>query len=171
MGATIKNFKTMQKTASGLLGPIDSQCRQKRSDTFNSLKTTIFAMILIVPMSVLAEGERKDRKIPDEYLAKKNPFTGSDKSVFERGEYIFSKKCARCHGKNGDGVGSILEGYQMPVFNKEYYSKREDGYIFWIVEHGLPNTPMRPFGPGSDYNLSEADIWKVIAYEREKFGK
>ncbi|MBM4064512.1 MAG: c-type cytochrome [Planctomycetes bacterium] len=135
------------------------------------IKTVLISLVLIALMPVFAGGSQQVRKVPDEYRAKKNPFTGSDKSALERGEYIFSKKCARCHGKNGDGVGSILEGYSMPVFNKEYYSKREDGYIFWIVDQGLPGTPMRPFGPGSDYNLSETDIWKVIAYEREKFGK
>ncbi len=136
-----------------------------------SIKTVIIAFVLIAPMSALAGEEHTDRKAPSEYLKKKNPFSGSDKSALERGERIFLTTCARCHGKNADGVGSKLEGYKLPIFNKEFLSKREDGYIFWIVEQGLPGTPMPAYGPGSDRNLSEADVWKVIAYVRTRFGK
>ncbi|MEP9410739.1 MAG: cytochrome c [Candidatus Brocadia sp.] len=134
------------------------------------IKTAIIVFILTVPISVLAR-EEIDRKVPNEYLAKKNPFNGSDKLVLERGAYTYSRKCVKCHGENGDGVGSILEGMALPVFNKEYFSKREDGYIFWYVEQGLADTLMPPYGPGSDDRLTEADRWKVIAFMRERFGK
>jgi len=136
-----------------------------------SVKTVLISFVLIVPVTVFAGGSYPVRKAPEEYLVKRNPFAASDKSSLERGTYIFSGKCARCHGKNGDGAGSILEGYTMPVFNKEFFSKRVDGYIFWIVEYGIPDTPMRAYGPGSDHNLSAADVWKTITFVRMQFSK
>ena len=138
-----------------------------------AIKTTIIAFVLITPMSVPAGEEQADKvkEVPSEYRTMKNPFSGSDKAVFERGEYLFSNTCRSCHGEKGDGVGGKLEGYALPIFNKEFYSKRTDGYLFWRVEQGVPDTPMRPFGPGSDINLSADDIWKIIAFERERFGK
>ncbi|MDN3515190.1 MAG: cytochrome c [Candidatus Brocadia sp.] len=114
---------------------------------------------------------RFGEKIPYEYLARKNPFARSDKSALGRGEYIYSRKCVKCHGEKGDGTGSILKGIKMPVFNKEYFSKKEDGYIFWIIEQGLPDTLMSSFGPGSAEVLSSDDIWKTIAFTHDKFGK
>lgn len=134
-----------------------------------AIKTAFFAFILIVPLSVLA-GEVADREVPSEYLTKVNPFDGSDKSVIERGEYIYSKKCAKCHGEKGDGAG-LIEGITMPVFNKEFLSKIKDGYIFWRVEQGLSDSLMPSFGPYSDDKLSATDIWKAIAFVRERFGR
>ena len=138
-----------------------------------AIKTAIVAFVLIAPMSVLAGEEQADKKIPSEYRTTENPFTGSDKSVFERGEFIYSKKCVKCHGEKGNGVGGILEtsGIPIPPFNEGYFSERKDGYIFRIVEQGIPDTLMAPFGPGSDDNLSADDIWKVISFMRERFGK
>lgn len=136
----------------------------------SAIKTVIIAFILIVPMSVLAGKEEENKTVPNEYLTKKNPFSGSDKSVIERGEYIYSKKCVKCHGEKGDGIG-LIEGITMPIFNKEYFSKREDGYIFWFVEQGLSDSLMPSYGPGSDDNLSAVDIWKAITFVRERFGK
>ncbi|TVM04021.1 MAG: hypothetical protein CV087_02180 [Candidatus Brocadia sp. WS118] len=131
-----------------------------------TIKTAIIAFALAVPMSVMAgEGE-----VPNEYTTMKNPFNGSDKSVIERGEYIYSKKCVKCHGEKGDGAG-LIEGITMPVFNKEFFSAKEDGYLFWHVKNGVSDSLMPSYGPGSDDNLSVNDIWKAVAFIRERFGK
>ncbi|MBM4064506.1 MAG: cytochrome c [Planctomycetes bacterium] len=136
-----------------------------------AIEAVIITFILIAPVSVIVGKGQTDKKVPDEYLTKKNPFTRSDKSSLERGEYIYSRKCVKCHGEKGDGAGSILEGASMPVFNNGYFSEKEDGLVFWIIEHGLPDTLMPPYGPGSDDNLSAGDIWKVIAFMRRRFGE
>ena len=126
------------------------------------IKTAIIAFVLIAPVSVLTGEDMPIKEVPSEYRTMENPFSGSDKAVFERGEYLFSNTCRSCHGEKGDGVGGKLEGdAALPIFNKEFYSKRTDGYLFWIVEQGVPGTPMRPFGPGSDISLSADDIWKI----------
>lgn len=59
----------------------------------------------------------------------------------------------------------------MPTaFNESgYLSDRKDGQLFWIIEKGSKDTEMSDFGPGSDANFSEDDIWKVITYMRSKF--
>ncbi|GJQ47955.1 MAG: c-type cytochrome [Candidatus Kuenenia stuttgartiensis] len=137
-----------------------------------AIKTAIIAFILIVPMSVHAEDVQTAKKIPEKYLAIKNPYAGSSKLVaLERGRSVYSRKCAKCHGENGDGVGGILEGFALPVFNKEFFSQKEDGYIFWLIEQGLSGTLMPSFGPDSGDNLSADDIWKAIIFVRERFGK
>ncbi|MCK5003204.1 MAG: cytochrome c, partial [Gammaproteobacteria bacterium] len=61
----------------------------------------------------------------------------------------------------------------MPTaFNESgYLEGRKDGQLFWIIENGSKDTEMSDFGPGSDVNLSEDDIWKVITYIRSQFTK
>jgi mono/diheme cytochrome c family protein len=49
--------------------------------------------------------------------------------------------------------------------------EKKDGQLYWIVEKGSEGTEMGGFGPGTDTNLSEEDMWKVITYIRSKFSE
>ena len=114
-------------------------------------------------------------KAPADYLAKTNPYSVDDMDDIKKSaKKIYKRKCKKCHGKSGNGKGSGAEDMDpMPTaFNASgYLAGRKDGQLFWIVEKGSKDTEMSDFGPGSDVNLSEDDIWKVITYIRSEFTK
>ncbi len=129
-------------------------------------------VIMAVAVSLLAAEDHKTPTAPKEYIDMKNPFK-ADKDVIARAEEIYMKKCKKCHGEKGDGKGSGAKDLDIKpmAFTKGYLSKRAPGQLFWITENGSKNTDMEAMGPGSDMNLSKDDIWKLVTYINEKFGK
>ncbi|MBI5683189.1 MAG: c-type cytochrome [Deltaproteobacteria bacterium] len=132
----------------------------------------IMAGVVMVAAPILAAEAHKTPTAPKEYIDIKNPFK-ADKDVIARAEEIYMKKCKKCHGEKGDGKGSGAKDLEIkPVaFTKGYLSKRPPGQLFWITENGSKNTDMEAMGPGSEMNLSKDDIWKLVTYIYEKFGK
>jgi len=112
---------------------------------------------------------------PAAYLAKTNPYSVDDMDAIKKdAKKIYKKKCKKCHGSKGDGHGPGAEDMDpMPTaFNASgYMAGKKDGQLFWIVEKGSKDTEMSAFGPGTENNLSEDDIWKVITYIRSEFTK
>lgn len=132
----------------------------------------IVVMAVMVSPPLLSAQDHKTPTAPKEYLDMKNPFE-RDKGAIERGEGIYMKKCKKCHGENGDGKGSAAKDLEIKprAFTKDYISQRPPGQFFWIIEKGSPNTDMEALGPGTDTNLSRDDIWKLVTFIRERFGK
>ncbi len=109
---------------------------------------------------------------PEEYLKMKNPFKPADKAVLERGETLYNRKCMGCHGEKGEGTGPMsTKEFTIRPFTRDHLSVRPDGYLLWVCENGLERTMMPAFGPGSDFNLPRDDIWKIVTFIRERFGK
>jgi len=64
----------------------------------------------------------------------KNPTVDFETSV-KRGEDMFKKNCAKCHGLNGNGYGVVAHGFttwpkQLWAWNGA--DSGADGYLFWI---------------------------------------
>lgn len=138
------------------------------------LKIVIGMVVIFTPLKLFASenGYKTPVMAPKEYLVMKNKFNGNDKGTLERGEYIYSKKCSQCHGEKGDATGSIFpEGVPIPILNKDFFKNMPDGQLFWAIENGIGDSLMPAFGPGSDVNLSSDDVWKVLTFIRERFGK
>lgn len=131
--------------------------------------------ILIIFISIpLMAAERQIPTAPKEYLDMKNPFNpNANKDVLEKGESIYMKKCRKCHGDSGDAKGPAAKDLEIkpPAFTKDYLSGRADGQLFWITEKGSQNTDMEAYGTGTEYNLSNDDMWKIVTFIKEKFGK
>ena len=90
----------------------------------------------------------------------KNPTIDHENSI-KRGEEMFVKNCAKCHGLNGNGYGVVAHGFttwprQLWVWNNADTSV--DGYLFWILENGKSDMP--PWG----LVLSEKERWDLINY-------
>lgn len=101
--------------------------------------------------------------MPADYAMLKNPFNPSDKNIKERGKWLYTVHCSKCHGEEGDGKGPLSEGLNIKPF-KESIPEKPDGYLVWVIENGKGMMP--DFGPGSVINLSREDIWKVITFIR-----
>ena len=83
-----------------------------------------------------------------------NPFTAATDR--EEGGKLFRARCAPCHGQ--DGVGD-----RGPPLNRPAYSHgNADWVVYRILERGIAGTGMPPA------NLSEQQLWQVIAFLRER---
>jgi len=124
--------------------------------------------IFILLQCPVEAGERKTPTAPTDYLERKNQFY-KDPEALERGRVLYGRKCKSCHGEKGDGKGLLSEGLDpMPrdFTDRETMGSLSDGQLFWITENGSPGTAMKAHGRGSDDNLPDEDIWKVIVYIR-----
>jgi len=113
---------------------------------------------------------------PDEYLKMENPYAGeADEELLKEAGKIYKRKCKKCHGSKGDGKGSSaadLEIKPNDFTEPGYLAGIKDGQLFWIMlKGGSEEAEMEAYGPGSDANLSEDDLWKLITYIREKFSR
>lgn len=82
------------------------------------------------------------------------PIQGSAK----KGEKIYAKHCASCHGKDGEGVSAPALGDQL------FLSVAEDEYIKYAIVKGRDGTPMPSFAE----TLSGKQINNVVAYLRSQ---
>jgi alcohol dehydrogenase (cytochrome c) len=72
----------------------------------------------------------------------------------DQGNKLYRARCAPCHGH--DAVGD-----RAPPLNRPAYSQgNADWAVYKIVQRGIPGTGMPPS------NLSESEIWQVIAFLR-----
>lgn len=111
---------------------------------------------------------------PAEFLEMENAYSldDVDKKFLKKAGKIYKRKCKKCHGTAGDGQGTAAAEMKIkPTSFTEsgYMSSKKDGQLFWIIRDGSPDTEMRKFGPGSDVNLSEDEIWSVITFMRSAF--
>ena len=111
---------------------------------------------------------------PDEYLKMENPFAG-DEDVLKSAGKLYKRKCKKCHGSKGNGKGSSaadLEIKPNDFTEPGYLAGLKDGQLYWIMlKGGSEEAEMEAFGPGSDANISEDDLWKLVTYMRMTFSK
>lgn len=84
-----------------------------------------------------------------------------------KGEQLFERHCASCHGLSGAGDGEAGAALSPPPADVAFASRRPmatDAYLFWtIAEGGAPvGSGMPPFKGV----LGEDETWQLIAYLR-----
>ncbi len=87
-----------------------------------------------------------------------NPFSQNN-HILQQGKILYHTFCAHCHGKNGQGdgsVGKILKG--VPAYNKGRTKTLNEGHIFHVITHG--------YGRMSAHasQISIAERWKIVQY-------
>ena len=82
----------------------------------------------------------------------------------------YKARCARCHGKEGDGGGAEAEEQAVPprdFTDAAYMESRTDGQLFYqILAGGGERCAMPAFGPTSDSGWSEEKIWYMVEFIR-----
>lgn len=85
-----------------------------------------------------------------------------DEAFMQRGQRIFNRTCAACHGAEGDGDG--LVGRRLMVkptsLHSEYMYGQAPGHFFQVIQKGIRT--MQPYG----YMINEQDSWAVVSYIR-----
>ncbi len=132
------------------------------------------ALLATTAAAASAAEEHKIPTAPPEFLALENPIAKEemDEKFLKKTARLYKRKCKSCHGIEGDGNGSKAEFMEIKpaAFSKPgYLAGRKDGQLYWILMNGSPGTEMEARGPGTRENLSEREIWSLIAYIRHAF--
>ena len=109
------------------------------------------ALLLLVPAAVLAQ-------------SKGDP---------NRGEDLYIEKCVLCHGSEGQGWdwSKRVEKPPVPIPDlTKVLPQRSEQYLFNIVQGGGEAVGKTRLMPPFGFQLSEGEIWDIVAYMRT-FGK
>ena len=98
-----------------------------------------------------------------------------DEENLEEGEQLFGMMCSHCHGKNGDGKGTVQHAVysSVPSYSDTIQIRRDvttmnelkEGHIFHAITYGL-----NAMGPHAS-QISEEERWKIVYYIKEKLQK
>ena len=102
-----------------------------------------------------------DQKRASSASAAEDNKTFSMDELMQRGEVVYNKACAACHGATGGGVPGVFP----PMTNSPIVMGDKAAHID-IVVNGKPGTAMQAFAA----QLSKAELAAVITYERNAFG-
>ncbi|MCW5976468.1 MAG: c-type cytochrome [Bryobacteraceae bacterium] len=100
------------------------------------------------------------RRLPDA-----NPVAAGAESA-ARGEAIYLRRCAGCHGRKADGKGpNSLDILPRPrnLRNAEFVNSLSDRRLFDSLLYGVQGTAMPPW---IDYGLSTNDVGDLVNYIR-----
>jgi mono/diheme cytochrome c family protein len=109
-----------------------------------------------------APGNPAGWSLPSDAAAKKNPHAVDDK-LLAAGRAVYKDKCAKCHGPGGLGDGPDADPdhrEDMDLTNAKRAERNSDGVVFYKVSNGR----RRPKMPEFKKELSEDQIWQVVAY-------
>jgi mono/diheme cytochrome c family protein len=102
-------------------------------------------------------------QIPEEYrVMDRTPVTPTKQSL-AKGQELFLKQCAACHGQGGKGDGPAAAGLSTPPANfldLEHSAIYGPGEKFWLIGNGSPATGM----PGFASQLVPLDRWHLVNY-------
>ena len=78
-----------------------------------------------------------------------------------RGQELFLKYCAICHGEKADGRGvrQILSSSPTDFTDRTWQRRSEPTYIYYIIREGVRGTPMPSWKV-----LDEDETWDLVAY-------
>ncbi len=143
---------------------------------FNCIASVMTGLLLLLSPFVYAGDGHETPVAPAEFLSMENPVDADDvdDAFLKSSGKLYKRKCKKCHGSKGDGEGSAAEDIEIKPTNfiaDGYMAGKKDGQLYWIILHGSEGTEMEAFGPGSDVNLSEEEIWSLVSFMRAKFAE
>ena len=85
-----------------------------------------------------------------------------------RGQTLFARDCADCHGPNGDGRGPSAAALRIKPadLTMPHIWAHTDGEMFWWLTHGVDDPEGGLAMPGFENTLSADDRWALIDYIR-----
>ena len=95
--------------------------------------------------------------------APQNPVT-ADEASLTRGAELYAINCKLCHGKDGQGDGTIsgfLVNYKPANLTSPLIHAMSDGAVFLVISKGVPSRM-----PALNENLTVRERWDVINFIR-----
>lgn len=114
----------------------------------------LLATALIVSSARLVQAEEPGwvKHVPEADRARPNPLA-SDPAAVGAGQKVYSDKCARCHGANGEGKG------HSPSLQTDAVHALTPGELEWVIAHGFSLHRMPSFE-----SLSQDERWQIVTY-------
>jgi mono/diheme cytochrome c family protein len=135
-------------------------------------RLVVIVCLLIVAISGVVVTARQSGKpagssssgwtLPADADTKKSPLT-VDAKVLAAGKTVFKDKCTKCHGDTGIGDGPDADPdhrEDMDLTNPKRADRNSDGVVFYKVSNGR----RKPKMPVFKEELTENQIWSVVAY-------
>lgn len=102
---------------------------------------------------------------PDVVNSLGNP-VASDEASLARGQVVFNRMCAPCHGVQGAGDGPTTQVGMLPMpLTSDQARGFSDGYIYSIIRVG------RGLMPAYGHQVTHFDRWNVVNYVRQLQGQ
>ncbi|MBI2379703.1 MAG: cytochrome c [Gammaproteobacteria bacterium] len=91
----------------------------------------------------------------------------ADPASLARGERMYLRHCAACHGAGGRGDGLVGKKFQpRPAdLTQAYVRGQADGRLYYTISRGSVVMP------GYDLSLSGRDRWHLINYLKQGLGR
>lgn len=129
-----------------------------------------FGLLLLTALTLGACGDR----LPD-YPRRQPALTLSAASAQAAGRQLFAQLCASCHGGLDEGRSPRADFFQPPApdFREPRYRSLDPAYLYWRIETGKNAEPFRSQGsvmPAWGPNLTEQQLWQLVAYLRSRAG-
>jgi len=117
--------------------------------------------LALVSMSPQRQKMPEPWPVPDEYKNMENPVEADAESL-KKGEALYKRYCASCHGKKGlgDGVKARALKTFSGDFSGEAYQSQTDGEHFYKTKFG------RGEMPAYENKIPDRDIWHMVNYMR-----
>lgn len=87
---------------------------------------------------------------------------------------LYEEKCVLCHGGQGKGWdwGKKVAEPLVPVPDlAKVVPQRDDGYLFSVVKDGGEAVGQSRFMPPFGFQLTDAEVWDLVAYLRSVAGR
>ncbi len=130
----------------------------KRNKILAVLMILLLSVILINATSTFKQSS-EPWEVPAKYKNMKNPVTADDESV-KLGKMLYSKHCASCHGKTGQGDGPKANGLETHPgeMSSDAYQSQTDGEHFYKTKFGRDEMPR------FENKIPDEDIWHIVNY-------
>ena len=92
----------------------------------------------------------------------------------KNGRELYMEKCVLCHGSQGEGWDWSKKVAMPPIpvpDLSQVAPTRSDQYLFEIVKGGGEAVGRTRFMPPFGFQLSDQEVWDLIAYMRSLAGK
>ena len=112
-------------------------------------------------LSIAAVPMQNGWVLGEDAATKKNPIS-IDAKTLATGKTLYKSKCERCHGPGGlgDGPDGDPELAEMNLTNPKRADRNADGVVYYKVLNGRKKPKM----PAFKDELSEEQIWAVVAH-------
>lgn len=102
------------------------------------------------------------------------PVLAQPRGDAKKGRELYTEKCVLCHGSQGEGWDWTKKVARPPVPVPDLpkaVPERSDQFLFDVVKGGGEAVGQTRFMPPFGFQLSDEEVWDLVAYMRSLGGK
>lgn len=102
------------------------------------------------------------------------PVLAQPRGDVKKGRELYMEKCVLCHGSQGEGWDWTKKVAQPPIPVPDLAKvtpEQSDQFLFDVVKNGGEAVGKTRFMPPFGFQLSDQEVWDLVAYMRSFVGK